>query len=126
MMNVRAETLEFADGSLFKGQVWDGKGQSSTKPHGYGKMVNKDGFIVEAYWQNGKVNGSGRCVKSLESGGCWPRLRRCSRLWCFCCGLWTCVSQCVFEIECVCVCVRERVCVSASINRLPRSDVLAG
>ena len=60
--NVREETLEFADGSLYKGQVWDAKGQSSSKPHGYGKMVNNDAFVVEAYWQHGKVNGSGRLV----------------------------------------------------------------
>jgi hypothetical protein len=70
MMNARPfEKLEFADGSSYKGQVWDGKGQSSSKPHGYGAMINKDQFIVEAYWQNGKVNGAGRCVPSRSVWG---------------------------------------------------------
>ena len=49
MSNCKNETLEFADGSVFRGQVWDANGQTSSKPHGYGRMVNKDGFIVEAY-----------------------------------------------------------------------------
>jgi hypothetical protein len=45
MNNVKVEALEFADGSIFRGQVWDNKGQGSTKPHGYGRMVNKDQFV---------------------------------------------------------------------------------
>ena len=82
MNNCRVEALEFADGSIFRGQVWDGKGQSSSsKPHGYGRMINKDGFIVEAYWQHGKVNGFGRLV--APNGdiffGEWQQHKRCGR-----------------------------------------------
>ena len=50
------EEIQFADGTVFKGQVKKG----TVDRHGYGTQSWPDGAKYEGYWKDGKQHGKGK------------------------------------------------------------------
>ena len=52
------KTIKFTDGSIYEGDVVNGK------PHGKGKRSSPSGSVHEGNWENGKIHGKGKFTSS--------------------------------------------------------------